>query len=410
MARKDLLIGIDVGSHKVACVIGRIQPEGIDIIGVGSSKSAGVRKGVVVDLEETISSLSAALEEAERMSGLSVNEAIVAINGQHIENEAARGIITVTRTENDISELDVERAVEAARSTSTPPNREIIHSIPQSFIVDGQAGIKDPVGMTGVRLEVETTLITGSTSSLKNLTKCLNQAGVSVLEFVFTPLAVSKAVTTKEQRNVGVVVIDIGADTTGYAVYEEERLIGTGVIPIGSGHVTNDLAIGLRTSIAVAEKIKQEYGTAYPADVTEKKLEGAIVGFEEGDLDLVLVAEIIEARYNEILVMIKDVLRKINRDSLLPAGAIFTGGGAKQRGLVSLAKDTLKLPAAVGELTTEVSGMVDNVLEPQYATSVGLLMWAIGANTSMPRPLVGAFSSWQDLKAKTKSIFKNIIP
>lgn len=410
MARKDLLIGIDVGSHKVACVIGRIQPEGIDIIGVGSSKSAGVRKGVVVDLEETISSLSAALEEAERMSGLSVNEAIVAINGQHIENEAARGIITVTRTENDISELDVERAVEAARSTSTPPNREIIHSIPQSFIVDGQAGIKDPVGMTGVRLEVETTLITGSTSSLKNLTKCLNQAGVSVLEFVFTPLAVAKAVTTKEQRNVGVVVIDIGADTTGYAVYEEERLIGTGVIPIGSGHVTNDLAIGLRTSIAVAEKIKQEYGTAYPADVTEKKLEGAIVGFEEGDLDLVLVAEIIEARYNEILVMIKDVLRKINRDSLLPAGAIFTGGGAKQRGLVSLAKDTLKLPAAVGELTTEVSGMVDNVLEPQYATSVGLLMWAIGANTSMPRPLVGAFSSWQDLKAKTKSIFKNIIP
>lgn len=410
MARKDLLIGIDVGSHKVACVIGRIQPEGIDIIGVGSSKSAGVRKGVVVDLEETISSLSAALEEAERMSGLSVNEAIVALNGQHIENEAARGIITVTRTENDISELDVERAVEAARSTSTPPNREIIHSIPQSFIVDGQAGIKDPVGMTGVRLEVETTLITGSTSSLKNLTKCLNQAGVSVLEFVFTPLAVAKAVTTKEQRNVGVLVIDIGADTTGYAVYEEERLIGTGVIPIGSGHVTNDLAIGLRTSIAVAEKIKQEYGTAYPADVTEKKLEGSIVGFEEGDLDLVLVSEIIEARYNEILVMIKDVLRKMNRDSLLPAGAIFTGGGAKQRGLVSLAKDTLKLPAAVGELTTEVSGMVDNVLEPQYATSVGLLMWAIGANTSMPRPLIGAFSSWQDLKAKTKSIFKNIIP
>ncbi|MDO8471836.1 MAG: cell division protein FtsA [bacterium] len=410
MARKDLLIGIDVGSHKVACVIGRIQPEGIDIIGVGSAKSAGVRKGVVVDLEETISSLSAALEEAERMSGISVNEAVVALNGQHIESEAARGIITVTRTENDISELDVERAVEAARSTSTPPNREIIHSIPQSFIVDGQTGIKDPVGMTGVRLEVETTLITGSTSSLKNLTKCLNQAGVAVSEFVFAPLAVAKAVTTKEQRNVGVLVIDIGADTTGYAIYEEEKLIGTGVIPIGSGHVTNDLAIGLRTSIAVAEKIKQEFGTAYPSDVAEKKLEGTVVGFEGGDIDLVLVAEIIEARYNEILVMVKDVLRKINRDSLLPAGAIFTGGGAKQRGLVSLAKDTLKLPAAVGELTTEVSGMVDNVLEPQYATSVGLLMWAIGASPSIPRPLIGAFGRWQDISAKTKSIFKNIFP
>lgn len=410
MARKDLIVGIDVGSHQVSCIIGSIQPEGVDIIGVGNAKSAGVRKGVVVDLEETISSLSAALEEAERMSGVSVTEAVVAVNGQHIENESAKGIVTVTRTENDISELDVERVVEAARSTSTPPNREIIHSIPQSFILDGQAGIKDPVGMTGVRLEVETTLVTGSTSSLKNLTRCLNQAGVAVSEFIFAPLAAAKAVTTKEQRNVGVIVIDIGSDTTGYAVYEEEQLVATGVIPIGSGHVTNDLAIGLRTSIAVAEKIKQEYGTAQPSEVKEKKIDGSLVKYEGGEIDLVLVSEIIEARLNEILVMLRDVLRKINRDSLLPAGAIFTGGGAKQTGLVSLAKDTLKLPAAVGELTTEVSGMVDNVLEPQYATSVGLLLWAMGANPSMPRPLTKIFGGWQDITAKTKNIFKNIFP
>lgn len=410
MARKDLLIGIDVGSHKVACVIGRIQPEGVDIIGVGSAKSAGVRKGMVVDIEETISSLSAALEDAERMSGISVNEALVSINGQHIESEGARGIITVTRTENDISELDVERAVDAARSTSTPPNREIIHSIPYTFILDGQSGIKDPVGMTGVRLEVETTLITGSTSTLKNLTKCLNQAGVAVSEYVYTPLAVAKAVTTKEQRNIGVVVIDLGADTTSYAVYEEEQLLGVGNIPIGSGHITNDLAIGLRTGISVAEKIKLDYGTAQPSELTEKKIDGGLVGYEGGDIDMQLVSEIIEARLNEILVMIRDHLRKINRDSMLPAGAIFTGGGAKQRGLISLAKDSLKLPAAVGELTTEVSGMVDNVLEPQYATSVGLLLWAAGANPTMPRPLTKVFTGWQELGSKTKDIFKNIFP
>ncbi len=415
MTKRDIITGIDIGSNKIAVVVGRAQNDNsIDILGVGTAKSNGVRKGAIVDLEETISSLSAALEEAERMSGASINEAYVSIDGQHIETGMAKGVISVSKSDGDITEIDVERVVEAARSVSTPPNREIIHSIPQSFIVDGQTGIKDPVGMTGVRLEVEATMITGSTTSLKNITKSLNQAGITVIEYVFSPLATSYAVSNKEQRNVGVSIIDIGSDTTNYAIYEDTQLLGVGTIPIGASHITNDLAIGLRTSIEVAEKIKKEYSNAMPSLVKEKKLSGKKVGFDGGDVDMTLVADIIEARVNEIFILIRDNLRKINRDSLLPAGVILTGGGAAQNGITSLAKETLKLPAAIGEIATEISGMVDNVSEPQYSTSVGLIMWAIEANMSMPRPAsrfnLNSLGNWDEVAEKTKKIFKNLLP
>ena len=415
MAKSDIITGIDIGSNKIACVVGRVQNDNtIDILGVGTAKSNGVRKGTIIDLEETISSISSALEEAERMSGASINEAYVSINGQHIETGVAKGVISVSKSDGDITEIDVERVVEAARSVSTPPNREIIHSLPQSFIVDGQPGIKDPVGMTGVRLEVEATMITGSTTSLKNIIKSLNQAGINVLEFVFSPIATTYAVSNKDQRNVGVLIVDIGSDTTSYSIYEDGQLLGLASIPIGASHITNDLAIGLRTSIDVAEKIKREYSTAMPSMVKEKKLSGKKVGSDGGDIDMTLVADIIEARVNEIFVIIRDQLRKLNKDSLLPAGVILTGGGAKQNGLESLAKETLKLPAAIGEIAKEISGMVDNVSEPQYSTSVGLIMWAMEASMSMPRPAsrfnLRSFGNWDQISEKTKNIFKNLLP
>jgi len=415
MGKKEIITGIDIGSNKIACVVGRAQNDNsIDILGVGTAKSNGVRKGTIIDLEETISSLSAALEEAERMSGASINEAYVSINGQHIETGTAKGVISVSKSDGDITEIDVERVVEAARSVSTPPNREIIHSIPQAFIVDGQPGIKDPVGMTGIRLEVDATMITGSTTSLKNITKSLNQAGITVQEYVFSPLATTYAVSNKDQRNVGVLIVDIGSDTTSYSVYEDNQLLGLASIPIGASHVTNDLAIGLRTSIEVAEKIKREYSNAMPSLVTEKKLSGKKVGSDGGDIDMTLVADIIEARINEIFIIIRDHLRKINRDSLLPAGVILTGGGSKQNGLTELAKETLKLPAAIGNIAKEISGMVDNVSEPQYSTSVGLIMWAMEANMSMPRPTshfsLDKFKNWGETSEKVKNMFKNLLP
>lgn len=409
---KGLIVGIDIGSTKVATVVGQWQENTIDIIGVGKANSHGVRKGMIVDLEETISSVSASLEEAERMSGVSINEAVISVSGNHIGTERAKGVIAVSRADGEISEMDIERVVDAARSVNTPPNREVIHSVPIGFVVDGQQGIKDPVGMTGVRLEVEANIITGSSGVLKNMTKGLNQAGVTVQEYIFSPLATAKAVTDKRQRDIGVLIMDIGAQTTDYSVFEENQLLATGSIPLGSGHITNDLAIGLRTSIDIAERIKIELGSAFPSTIKAKTVDGKKYGYQEGLIDLSLVSDIIEARMNEILVMVKDQLRKVNRDSMLPAGAVVTGGGSEQTGLLDLIKDTLKLPAAKGEIKTELSGMVDNVSGPDYATSIGLVLWALEANKSMPRPWLNWSTpdSLRGVLEKTKDIFKNLLP
>lgn len=405
------MVGIDIGSTKVATVVAQVAENGIDIIGVGTAENTGVRRGMIVDVEETISALSASLEEAERMSGLNITDAVVSISGQHIEIIKSRGVVAVSRPGQEIAEDDVERAVESARSSTAPANREIIHSIPLQYSVDGQTGIKDPVGMSGVRLEVETLLVSGLSSVLKNTTKCLNQAGVTVNQFVFTPIAVARAVTTKKQRSIGVLVMDLGAQTTDYAVFEDDQIITTGVIPLGSAHITNDLAIGLRTSVDVAETIKRQHGVAQPTLVKTKKVAGSTVGAGEEEIDLALVADIIEARLNEILGMMREQLRRINRDNLLPGGVVVTGGGAHQQGIVQLLKDTLKLPVAVGEITSELSGMVDNVSEPDYATSVGLVIYALEATNDAARPwapLKGG--NWRDIAGKTRSIFKNLFP
>lgn len=410
MARKDIITGIDIGSSKIAITMAQLSGETIDVLGACSVPNNGVRKGIVVDLEETISALSAALEEVEKMSGQSVLDALVSVSGQHIEWSQAKGVVSVARADGDITELDIERAVESARALDSPPNRETIHSIPHSYSLDGQSGIKDPIGMTGVRLEVQAGLISASTSVIRNLNKCLNQAGVNISEYVFAPLADAKLVTTKQQRGVGALLIDMGAQTTDYAIYEEDQILTAGSVPLGSGHITNDLAIGLRTTIEMAEKIKCEHSTAMPGELKHKILDGAKFGYS-GNIDLGLVADIIEARLNEIFVMVRDQLRKINRDGLLPAGAILTGGGSMQEGIISLAKETLKLPAARGELNTELSGIVDNASEPNYATSVGLVLWALEA-ANMNR---GPLSNWMSggvkgVVDKTKNIFRNLIP
>jgi len=408
--RRGSVVGIDIGSTKIATVVAQVAESGVDVIGVGTAENTGVRKGMIIDVEETISALSASLEEAERMSGLNITDAVVSVSGQHIEIAKSRGVVAVSRPGQDINEDDVDRAIEGARSSTAPANREIIHSIPLQYSVDGQTGIKDPVGLAGVRLEVETLLITGLSSVLKNTTKCLNQAGVTVNQFIFTPLAVALAVTTKKQRSNGVLVMDLGAQTTDYVVYEDDQVLTIGTIPLGSAHITNDLAIGLRTSIDVAEEIKRHYGVAQPSLVKEKKLAGAKVGFDE-EIDLALVADIIEARLNEICVMVREQLRRINRDSQLPGGVVLTGGGAHQQGVVQLLKDTLKLPVAIGEVTRELSGMVDNVSEPDYATSVGLVLYALEATNDAPRPWIKLKGgNWRDIAGKTRSIFKNLFP
>jgi cell division protein FtsA len=410
MSQRNVVVGIDVGSTKIATTIGHMQENGIDIVGVGYAPSNGLRKGMVVDIEETVSSISASLEEAERMSGIPVNEAVVSIGGIHIQSSSSKGVIAVSRQDGEIAENDVLRVLDAARSVSVPPNREILHALPRAYSIDGHTGIKDPIGMNGIRLEVETQVISGAAAPIKNLTKCLEQAGVHVSDFVFTPLAAARAVLSKRQMEIGVVLIDIGGGTTSFAVFEEGDILHAGVLPVGATHITNDIAIGLRTSIDNAEVIKIKYGTAHAekvpanAELDMKKIDPK----EEGKVQLKYVSEIIEARLNEILVMIRDELRKIGRDGMLPAGVILTGGGSKQEGIVELSKSVLRLPAQVGTLTHDVSGMIDNISDPLYSASVGLMLWGLEAGNAPTSAKRGRGLPIGSALNQAKGIFKNI--
>jgi cell division protein FtsA len=412
MGRREVIVGIDIGSHKVATVVARAGDKAVDIIGVGVAESLGVRKGMIVDLEETISSLSASLEEAERMSGVPIRDAVVSVSGQHVEFDLSKGLISTLQSGGEVTAFDIERVLDAAKANGTPPNKDIIHALPRVFAVDGQPGIKDPLGMQCVRLEVEAMLITGATGVLKNEAKALHQAGVEVREFCFTPIAASYAVTTKKQRENGVIVLDMGAQTTHFAIFEEDQILSAGCLPLGGANVTNDLAIGLRTTIDVAERIKKEVGQAGKLHGGSGKADGAPYGFE-GTLDLGFITEIIDARLNELFMMAREQLRLIGRDGLLPVGAILTGGASQQAGLVSLAKEGLKLPATKGEVVQELSGMVDNVSDASYATCVGLAIMALEKNfATSPRPSLSIAmpGGLKDAFSKAKGLFKNLLP
>lgn len=411
MSQANITVGIDVGSTKVITCVGKFEDGVTDIIGIGKSANCGIRKGTIVDIEETVSAITASLAEAERMSGMAVQSAIIGINGPHISCEESKGVIAVTRVDGEITAEDTERAIEAAKAIPNKPNREVLHVIPRNFIIDGTEELKDPLGMTGIRLEVNANIISASTNALKSLAKSIEQSGIKPNEIIFSPIATAKVLLSRRQMDIGVILIDFGASTTSYAVYEEGDLINCGVIPIGSSHITNDIAIGLRTSIEVADIIKLKYGYALPDKVSEKeeidlnKLDKN----EEGIASVKYVSEIIEARINEILLMIKNDLTKIDRDGTLPAGIIMTGGGAKIDGMVELAKSTLCLPAQVGKPLPEISGLVDKLDDPIYATSIGLMLWGkdkIGGGNSFNFDVPGM----SGIIGKIRSSLKHILP
>jgi cell division protein FtsA len=378
MAKNDIIVGIDVGSTNVRTVIVQIFPEEElpRVVGVGLSESVGVRKGVIVDLEETTKAVNDSVEKAERSAGVSVRNAIVSIGGSHIISQSSKGVIAIGRADGEVTEDDIERVVNAAQAISVPPNKEIIHIIPRNYSLDDQKDIKDPVGMNGVRLEVDAMIIEGSTPVMKNLQKSVEQAGIEIKEFVLVPLAAAKATLSKRQKELGVVLVDIGGGTTSIAVYEENDLLHTAILPIGGSHITNDLAIGLRTSIDVAERVKIEFGNALPSDVGKKEdiNLAEIDPNEEGIVSRYHVSEIIEARLEEIFDMVNKELKKIARDKLLPGGVVLVGGTAKLPGAVDLAKNILGLPAQTG-FPMRLGGLIDKVDEPSFVTSVGLVLW-----------------------------------
>ena len=411
MTKKQVSVGLDIGSSKVAVCIASGEEGAIDILGIGKAASNGVRKGAVVDIEETVSAISAALEEAERMCDFSVGSVVIGIGDPNIVSEISHGIIAVAKTDGEITEDDAMRVIEAARAVPNQPNREILHVIPKTFTIDGQSGIADPVGMSGIRLEVDTNIISGSLPTIKNLNHSVTQAGLSVADLVFSPLATAKIMLSRQQKEIGVILINIGAGTTNYVVFEESDLLHSNVLPIGSGHITNDIAIGLRTNINLAEIIKIKYGYASPERIDEKeeidlsKLDKS----ETGSANVKYIAEIIEARLNELFMLIRDDLRSINREGMLPAGVVLTGGGAKLEGISEMVKNVLRLPSQIGKPAITLSGVVDNMNDPVYATSAGLAVWGIeSGNLSSSHKM--SESEAGGMVSKLKGVFKNFLP
>src|SRR3990167_625015 len=415
MAEQEMIAGLDIGSTEVRLAVGqRTQnpQEMIHIIGAAQVPAEGINRGVISSIEDAVSSISACLDKAERMIGSPVNSVWVGISGSHIISQQSQGTVAVARSDGEISEDDIERAIEAARTVATPPNYEILHVIPKSFVVDGQVGIKDPLGMTGVRLEVATQIIQGLSAQIKNLTKAVYRTGVEIDDLVLSVLANAEAVLTKRQKELGVALVNIGESTSAAAVFEEGDLLHTFIIPLGSNHITADIAIGLRTSLDVAESIKLEYGQAVSENVNKKE-EINLGDFSESEnesVSLKYISEIIEARVEEIFDMVDKELIKIDRSGLLPAGVVLTGGGAQLPGIIEVAKKRFRLPASLG-LPLNINTAIDKVNNLSFTTAIGLAYWGaetIGGKSGKPFHLP-SFKSVSELAAHAASWLKNLI-
>lgn len=380
--RDDIIAGLDIGSTSVRLVIGQVVDNNmLQIIGAVSNPAAGINKGTVKSIEDVTSSISSCLEKAERLVGVPVTSVWVSVNSPHIKCEKSRGVVAVGRSDGEINGDDVDRALEAARALSVPPNYEIIHVIPVRFTVDNQEDIKDPVGMSGVRLEVETLIIQGLTSQIKNLTKAIFRTGLDIEDLVLSPLAAAEAVVGAKQKELGAALINIGASTTSLAVFEEGELLHTAIIPIGSEHISADIAIGLRCPINLADRIKVEYGSANAEHLNEDseiniedllKEEG--VDEDISTVKLKYLSEIIGARVEEIFEKVDEELKSIERSGMLPGGVFLIGGGAKLAGMVDVAKRQLRLPACIGS-NKNVNAVIDKVNEIDYLNALGLVAW-----------------------------------
>lgn len=401
-----------MGSTKIAVCVGQYQDGVVDIIGLGSTPASGTKRGVVVDIEETTSCISQALDEAEQMCGSAISSAVIGISGSHIQSTTNKGVVAISRADGEISENDVDRVIQAARVLPNTPNREILHIIPRQFIVDGSEGVFDPVGMSGIRLETEAVIVSGGSMAIKNLSKCVLAAGLDISELVYSPLATAKALISKQQMELGVALMDIGAQTTSVTIFEEGDVLHTASIPLGSSHITNDIAIGLRTSIDVAEKIKIKYGVAKAEQFSDKDTLdlSTLSDIDNETISLKYVSEIIEARLNEMLLMIRDELRSVGKDGMLPAGVVLTGGGCLINGLVELVKETLRLPAQIGKPLQPLSGMVDKLNDPLYSTCVGLMMWNLENHGSIKPNAKIDFSKMGVAVDKARGFFKQFMP
>jgi cell division protein FtsA len=370
--------GLDIGTTKISCIIAEQTAGGeLRIVGIGNAPSEGLRRGAVVDLEKTVASIMRAVEEAERMSGTQAKGVHAGIAGDHIRSLNSRGVVAVSRKDNEIAAADVERVIEAAKAIAIPTDREIIHVIPQEFIVDDQDGIKDPVGMSGVRLEAEVHIITGAVTSARNICRAIQRAGLKVFDLTLEPLASAAAVLDEDEKDLGVVLLDLGGGTTDVAVFHEGAVRHTSIIPFGGANVTSDIAIGLRTPIDKAESIKIQFGAALASLVSgdDPVSVSGVGGRGDKEISRHVLASMIEPRMEEIFALANKEVRKNHFAPLIGGGVVLTGGTSLLPGAAELAEQVFEMPVRLG-LPRGLGGLSANVCDPRYATGVGLVLHA----------------------------------
>ncbi len=372
---KNLIVGLDIGTSKVVAIVGEFNDgDSIDIIGIGSHPSKGLKKGVVVNIESTVQSIQRAIEEAELMAGCQIHSAYTGIAGSHIRSMNSHGIVAIR--DNEVTPADIERVIDAAKAVAIPADQKILHILPQEFIIDNQEGIREPVGMSGVRLEAKVHMVTGSVSAAQNITKCVRRCGLETDDIILEQLASSYSILTEDEKDLGVCLVDIGGGTTDIAVFTEGAIRHTAVIPIAGDQVTNDIAVALRTPTQYAEDIKVKYACALRQLTNlEDTIEVPGVGDREPRrLSRQTLAEVVEPRYEELFTLIQAELRRSGFEDIIAAGIVLTGGSSKMEGLIELAEEVFHMPVRLG-VPQNVSGLADVVRNPIYATGVGLLQY-----------------------------------
>lgn len=418
MGRANVITGIDVGNSFVKTVVAELDRESWQprVLGVGVVESHGLRKGVVIDMDEAIRDIGESVKRAETAAGARVSRAYVSVNGPHIKSQLSRGVVAVSRADEEISSNDIERAIDAASIVSLPPNREIIHVIPKNYLVDGQEHVKNPLGMRGVRLEAEVLIIDGLSPYLRNLAKCFSANDIEVAEMIFSPLAASYAVLDKSQKEHGVLNLDLGGGLSTLSFFHEGELVFSSVIPIGSRHITNDLAVALRTSMDIAEEVKLQYGFAGVLAVPRsgKKDEVDLSDLLEEENFIIPrknIARVVEARVGEVFDVMQNEMKKIPHTGLIPAGVVLTGGAAKLPGLSAFVKERIKLPVRVGQ-SFLLEGNNDYFSDPALAVAAGLAIYGLEKEFSKHKNKGGEinFGESLDLFKKLGSWLKNFLP
>jgi len=406
--RGDLLVGLDIGTTKVCAIIGEVTENGIDIIGIGTQPSKGLRKGVVINIDSTVNSIKRAVEEAELMAGCEVSHVFAGIAGGHIKGFNSTGVVAV-RDRESVKQSDIVRVIDAAKAVAIPLDREVLHVIPQEYIIDEQDGIHEPVGMSGVRLEAKVHIVTGSVTSAQNIVKCANRCNLNVSDIVLEQLASSEAVLSDDEKELGCAMVDIGGGTTDIAIWSKGTIVHTSVLSVGGNHLTNDIAVGLRTPMAEAERIKQRGGCAMVSMIgADETIEVPSVGGRAPrELPRRILAEIIEPRVEEIFALVFREIEQSGYADLIASGVVITGGTTILEGMPELAEQGLQMPVRRG-LPRGVGGLVDVVKSPKYATGVGLVLYG-AKNPEKDLFTIREEKVFQKVKRRMVSWFREIV-